>query len=670
MKQCSIFDECFIDSFAGGGGASTGIEMATGHPVDIAINHDEAAIMMHRRNHPFTEHYREDIWQVDPQNAVRNRHVRLAWFSPDCKHFSRAKGAALVDKKIRGLAWVVLRWAAAVRPDVIFLENVPEFTTWGPVRKGKPVKSKKGQTYRKWLKQLYELGYTIETRRICAADLGAPTIRTRFHLIARCDGKPIKWPQQTHAARSSEEVKSGKLLPWRAASEIIDFSLPCPSIFASKKEIKDKYGVNAMRPLKENTLRRIARGLDKFVIKSGEPFIVECNHRGDGHSQKLDNPIGTVTSKYSGGVVDPLIIPYHMHNHSNAVGTDMREPVNTVTGVGAQMFIESKATPYVICNNAGNVPHGMDEPIPTVTTGGRNILITPYLAQHKFQNGAQDIKNPLSTVTSVGAHELIVPSLIQYHSEQSAKEVRGQCVDVPLQTVDAANRYGLSATFLSEYYGNARDGIGVQEPVQTVTSKDREGLSTAFLSKFFTGVDGASINEPTPTVTSIDHNSMILSHLAHFKGEDKGQSCYDPMMTVTSRDGQFASVWTTIVKWDGQSDLGYWANIRAMLNKYCGYDLADDEILLLNIHGIWYFISDIGLRMLTPRELYDAMGFPHDYIIDRDTNGNPISRADQVARCGNAVVPLVAEALVRANLPEYCKKKIYDMEELHNVMAV
>jgi len=377
MNQYSIFDDCFVDSFAGGGGASTGIEMATGHPVDIAINHNEAAIMMHRRNHPFTEHYIEDIWQVDPKTAVHGRHVRLAWFSPDCKHFSRAKGAALVDRKIRGLAWVVLRWAAAVRPDVIMLENVPEFTTWGPVRKGKAVKKKAGATYRQWLKQLYKLGYTIETRRLCAADYGAPTIRTRFHLIARCDGRPIVFPEATHASRDSEEVKSGKLLPWRSASEIIDFSLPCPSIFASKADIKKQYGINAVRPLKENTLRRIARGLDKFVIKSAEPFIV--------------------------------------------------------------------------CNNAGNAPHGMGEPVPTITTGNRNLLITPYLAQHKFNNSAQDAKNPLSTVTAVGAHELIAPSLIQYHSEQSEREVRGQRVDSPMQTVDAANRYGLSAAYLSEW---------------------------------------------------------------------------------------------------------------------------------------------------------------------------------------------------------------------------
>ncbi len=636
-NQYSIFDDCFVDSFAGGGGASTGIEMATGHPVDVAINHNEAAIMMHRRNHPFTEHYIEDIWQVDPVAAVRGRHVRLAWFSPDCKHFSRAKGAALIDKKIRGLAWAVLRWAAKVRPDVIMLENVPEFTTWGPVRKGKAVKKKAGQTYHKWLRQLHELGYVIETRRICAADLGAPTIRTRFHLIARCDGKPIVFPERTHAPRDHVDVRRDKLKPWRAASEVIDFSLPCPSIFATKKEIKERYGVNAIRPLKENTLRRIARGLDKFVIKSGEPFIVECNHKGDGHTNGLDKPCGTITAKHSAGIVDPLMIPYHMHNHSNASGTNMNDPVNTVTGVGAQMVVEPIVTPYAICNNAGNAPHGMDEPVPTVTTGGRNILAAP--------------------------------TLIQYHTEQSAKEVRGQALDEPIQTVDAANRYGLSSVFLSEWYGNAREGIDLLDPVQTITGKDREALTSAFLSKYFTGVDGADINDPAPTVTAVDHNSMVLSHLAHFKGKDKGQSVRDPLMTVTARDGQFADVRTTVVKWDGHTDLGYWSEVRKMLNQYCGYNLADDEILLLNIRGIWYFISDIGLRMLTPRELYDAMGFPHDYIIDRDVNGDQITRADQVARCGNAVCPAVAEALVRANLPEYCKKKISDMAQLHSVMT-
>jgi DNA (cytosine-5)-methyltransferase 1 len=533
-NQYSIFDECFVDSFAGGGGASTGIELATGHPVDIAINHNEAAIMMHRRNHPFTEHYIEDIWQVDPEKAVRGRHVRLAWFSPDCKHFSRAKGAALVDKKIRGLAWVVLKWAAKVKPDVIMLENVPEFVTWGPVRKGKPVKSKAGQTYEKWLSQLKALGYEVETRKICAADLGAPTIRTRFHLIARCDGRPIVFPERTHAPRSSEEVKSGKLLPWRSASEVIDFSLPCPSIFASKKEIKEQYGVNVMRPLKDNTLRRIARGLDKFVIKSGEPFII----------------------------------------------------------------------------------------------------------QHKFQNCAQDVKNPLSTVTAGGAHEVVDPLMTPCLVECN--------------------------------HGGDRQARGLEDPLNTVTGKFTGGVASPIITPYHmhnhSNASGTDMKQPVNTVTAIDHNSVVLSHLAHFKGKDKGQHPLDPLMTITSKEA-FGDVRTTVVKWDGCTDLGYWGGVRKMLNQYCGYDLAEDEVLLLNIRGIWYFISDIGLRMLTPRELYDAMGFPHDYIIDKDIDGNPITRADQVARCGNAVCPAVAEALVRANLPECCKRKINDMAHLHDVMV-
>lgn len=573
MKQYSIFDECFVDSFAGGGGASTGIEMATGHPVDIAINHDQSAIMMHRRNHPFTEHYIEDIWQVDPEKAVRGRHVRLAWFSPDCKHFSRAKGAALVDKKIRGLAWVVLRWAAKVKPDVIMLENVPEFVTWGPVRKGKPVKSKTGQTYRKWLKQLHELGYVIETRKLCAADYGAPTIRTRFHLIARRDGKPIVWPERSHAPRDLPEVKIGKCLPWRSAAEIINWDLPCPSIFDTKQAIKETYGITAVRPLKDNTLRRIARGLDKFVIKSTEPFIVPIGY-GENKGQKP-----------------------RVH--------DIKEPLSTVVGSIKQYLCDPVMIPYVMCNNANNAPHGMNDPVPTVTTGNRNFLVSP--------------------------------TLIQYHTEQSDREVRGQTLDEPIRTVDAANRYGLSAAYMTEYYGNAGDRIGIREPMHTVTAKDREGVT--------------------------------LAHLAHFKGQDKGQSPLDPLMTVTARDGQFADVRTVLVKWDGVTDLHRWGEVRKLLNTYCDYNIAEDEVLLLNVRDGWYFISDIGLRMLTPRELYDAMGFPHDYIIDRDIHGNPIKRADQVARCGNAVCPAVAEALVRANLPEYCVERLGSMEQLHDVMT-
>lgn len=276
--QETLNGEIIVDNFAGGGGASSGIELALGRIVNAAINHDPAAILMHKTNHPYTEHYQASVWDINPREVCRGRPVALAWFSPDCKHFSKAKGAALVDKHIRGLAWIALRWAGTVRPRVIILENVEEFQTWGPVRKGKPVKKKAGQTFQKFIKQLRDLKYRVEWRELVAADYGAPTTRKRFVLIARCDGRPICWPEPTHAPRDSEAAKSGKLLPWRSAAEIIDWSLPCPSIFDTKAEIKEKYGLKAVRPLADNTMRRIIRGVDKFTIKSGEPFIVEANH--------------------------------------------------------------------------------------------------------------------------------------------------------------------------------------------------------------------------------------------------------------------------------------------------------------------------------------------------------------------------------------------------------
>lgn len=604
--QINLFDELIVDNFAGGGGASTGIELATGRVVDIAINHDPAAILMHQTNHPHTEHYQESVWDVDPVKLCRGRPVGLAWFSPDCKHFSKAKGKALVDRKIRGLAWIVLKWAGTVRPRVIILENVEEFVTWGPVRKGKPVKSKQGQTFNKWLSQLKALGYEVEHKELVAADYGTPTSRKRFFLIARCDGKPIVWPQPTHAPASDKRVQNGELKPHKSAAEVIDWSLPCPSIFDSKQEIFEKYGLKAIRPLADNTMRRVARGLDKFVIKSQKPFILNCN---------------------------PLMTPYQMHNHTNAGGTACDEPVNTITSVGAQM------------------------------------LITPIMAQHKFSNTPQDINNPLSTITAVGSHELITPSLIQYHSEQSDKEVRAYPIDEPLKTADGSNRFGLMAPYLTKYYGGD-SGQTASSPLHTITSRDRENISACFLSKYFTGVDGAEIENPLPTVTAIDHNSLCMAHIAEFKGSDKGQAADTPLRTIMPTE-VLGAVKTYVVKAVPGVNLYNWHKVREMLNKYCGYELEDDEIILFRIGRDYYFIADIGLRMLCPKELYAAMGFPEDYIIDRDYLGNEYKRKYQVARCGNAVCPQIAKALVQANLPEYCNGvNINSMKQLHDSVAV
>ena len=498
--QTDLFDEIIVDNFAGGGGASTGIELATGRPVTIAINHDPAAILMHKTNHPYTRHLQASVWDVDPVEVCAGRPVGLAWFSPDCKHFSKAKGAALVDRNIRGLAWIVLRWAGTVRPRVIILENVEEFQTWGPVRKGKPIKAKAGQTFQRWKSQLAALGYKIEHRELVAADYGAPTTRKRFVLIARCDGRPIAWPKPTHSKEGTDGLKR-----WRSAAEVIDWTVPMYSIFATKQEIKERYGVNAVRPLSDNTLRRVIRGVDKFTIRSGKLFL-----------------IGT---------------------------------------------------------NAAN--------------------------------------------------------LIQYHTEQ-AENVRANGLSEPLPTVDASNRYGLVSANLVEYYGNGTP-LDITEPMHTVTSHDREALTAA--------------------------------HVVEFKGQDMGQNVDRPLRTITASAGEFAVAGVTVRKFARDINVLYWPEIRALLNRYCDYHLAEDEIILLEIRERLWFIADITLRMLIPAELYRAMGFPADYIIDHDYTGKAYPKSQQVARCGNAVCPPMAAAVVRANLPEWAVE-LWTMEELREVVAV
>lgn len=632
--QIDVFDEIIVDNFAGGGGASTGIELASGRVVNIAINHDPDAILMHKTNHPYTEHIQASVWDVNPVTVCRGRPVGLAWFSPDCKHFSKAKGAALVDRNIRGLAWIVLRWAGMVRPRVIILENVEEFVTWGPVRKGRPVKKLSGKTFLRWKSQLEALGYDVEHRELIAADYGAPTTRKRFVLVARCDGRPIVWPERTHAQKDSEEVKSGKLLPWRSAAEVIDWSVPSYSVFDSKAEIKEKYGVTAVRPLAKNTMRRIIRGVDKFTIKSGEPFLVECNHGGDGHTRDVGSPINTLTGKYTGGVCEPVVAPFTFSNTGGSVGAPVNEPVHTIRTAGGQVMA-----------SANLMSIGQ-------TGGGDRI---------------RDARDPAPTCVSKQETCMVAASLIQYHTEQT-ENVRANGVSVPLPTVDASNRYGLTCANLVEYFGKGAP-IDVTDPMRTVTCHDREAVVSAHIQKFYGGVIGEDANEPLPTVTSVDHNALCAAHVVEFKGKDIGQEPRKPLRTITASAGEFAACEVYLAKMDSR-DMGHWPKIRELLNEHCGYSLGEDEVLLLNIGGTYYFISDITLRMLTPRELYNAMGFPVDYVIDRDYEGNVYGKAKQVARCGNAVCPPMATALVRANLPEWCGEEITTMAQLEKVVAV
>ena len=436
--------ELVVDNFAGGGGASTGLERAIGRPVDIAINHDSKAIALHKANHPETKHYCENIWKVDPREACAGRPVGIAWFSPDCTHFSRAKGTAPVKKEIRGLAWVVVRWAKTVAPRVIVLENVEEFETWGPLLGDRPDPARKGETFRKWLAKLTDLGYSIEFRSLVAADYGAPTLRKRLYLIARRDGGALTWPGASHGL--------GRPEAWKPAHEIIDWDLPCPSIFERR------------RPLAEGTLRRIAKGIHRYVIGTRQPFIVRHGH------------------------------------YSKRTGAGLRE------GCGAGTF-------------------------------------------------------------------------------------RGQSLEDPLATICATNDKNLVLPHLTKHYGGMV-GHEVDRPIGTITGKDHHALTAALLRQA-----NVPAQERRP--------AEVRAFLTKYYGTGGGQPLLEPLHTVTSKD----------------------------------------TFGLVQVAGQSYQIADIGMRMLQPRELFDAQGFPADYLIDLEVKGRRLSKADQTRMAGNSVCPDVAEAI-------------------------
>lgn len=539
--------ELIVDNFAGGGGASTGIELATGRSVDIAINHDEVAIKMHKTNHPTTKHYIEDVWEVDPLEATQGQPVGLAWFSPDCKHFSKAKGGKPVNKNIRGLAWVAVKWAKMVKPRVIMLENVEEFKTWGPLKEDKdgnlyPDPSKKGQTFELFIKALEKQGYKVEFRELKACDYGAPTTRKRFFMIARCDGKKIVWPEPTHGDPEQIEVRMGLLKPWRTAGEIIDWSISCPSIFDRKK------------PLAENTLRRIARGFQKFVIENPSPFIVRIGQTGFGGDR---------------------------------------------------------------------LQYELDSPLTTITTKAEHCLITPYLGVNTSGHPGGDMKDPLHTITTGNHHMLITPFLTSYHSETQPGEVRGLSLDNPIHTLDTSNRFGLVTAFIAKHYGGNYQGAGssIKKPLDTVTTVDHNALVTAFIARQFKSSTGHKLDEPLATITTVDKSSLVTAFLLKYYGADVGQKLNEPLHTITTKD----------------------------------------RFGLVTIKGEDYRIIDIGMRMLQPHELFKAQGFPEDYIIDHDYTGKSYPKTAQVARCGNAVPPPFAKALVEANLPELCERELREV---------
>lgn len=497
-----------VDNFAGGGGASTGIEQAIGRPVDIAINHDADAVDMHTLNHPHTRHYCESVWEVDPREVTQGLPVDIAWFSPDCKHFSKAKGSVPVSKEIRGLAWVAVRWAATVKPRVIYLENVEEFVTWGPLVKLQtpegsafmPCPKRKGNNFRSFKNALERLGYQVEFKTLVASDFGAPTIRKRLFMVARCDGEPIAWPEPTHGDSSAPGFKASGLKPWKTAADIIDWSLPCPSIFDRK------------RPLAANTLARIAKGIQRFVLDDPSPFIVrigQTGFSGDGSQYPLDKPLTTIVSKAE----HCIAVPHVSRQFGSSVGSAADQPIGTITAGG----------------------------------GGKSALVAAFLAQHNTGVIGRRGSAPLSTIMQTGSHQAVVAAHLLSNKGTTR---RHQSLNHPAPTICAGgNHANLVAAMLAPYYGSG------------------------------SGETGRDATLPTPTITAKDRLQLVT----------------------------------------------------------------------VNIDGESYVLTDIGMRMLQPHELYAAQGFPGDYIIDRETSGKPRPKYQQVARCGNSVCPEVAAALVSAN---------------------
>jgi DNA (cytosine-5)-methyltransferase 1 len=653
-----INGELIVDNFAGGGGASTGIEMATGYSVDIAINHDPEAIRMHKANHPNTKHYCEDVWQVDPVKACNGHPVGLAWFSPDCKHFSKAKGGKPKDKFIRGLAWVACRWAGLVRPRVIMLENVEEFKTWGPLnRRHHQIKAKQGKTFEKFVQQLTDLGYEVQFKELVAADYGAPTMRKRFFMIARCDGKSIIWPEPTHAPADSEEVKAGLLKPYVGAYTQLDFSLPCPSIFDTSEEIKEKYGIRAVRPLAPKTMERIARGIKKFVVDNADPFLIEIGY-GESKGQKnpraysIEKPLHTIVAKDKNFLVTPILTQYHSYEKDGLRGQSIEKPIMTVDGSNRYGLVTSFLSKFY----KTGIGQDIREPLGTVTAnagGGHFGEVRAFLERYDVceSNRCNKRTDRSRDNSSKERREILedIEQAVQRNGYSSGRsKENGSKFEVGVSGSSCLEGWEtVSDACAQSSVGNIcrdnprRNGYQPQEWEQTGQQDGKSGSSN-------------TESEPYPCDKNRSENLQQLSReifgeCKKVEGqrnvvfEDRERTRNISNSGVSS--GEFQA--HTLIKYYGQ---GTGQDIEEPLDTVT----SRDRFGLVTIEGVDYQIVDIGLRMLEPRELYGCQGFPDDYIIDHDYTGKTYPRSEQVRRCGNAVCPPIPAALVRANLTELC----------------
>lgn len=486
--------DLICDSFAGGGGASVGIEMALGRSPDIAINHDAAALAMHKANHPLTKHFIRDVWEVDPKVACGGRRVALGWFSPSCTHFSRAKGGKPLDRKIRAHSWLTVRWAQAVRPRVLILENVIDVKSWGPLHRehnsgcngrngcgksradckrckgegcckgtcqfNRPIKSRQGETWRAFIRKLERLGYVVEWRLLRACDFGAPTTRTRLFMVARCDGEPIAWPTPTHGPAQG-------LVPFRTAAECIDWSLPAKSIFDRKKPLSDK------------TMARIARGIQKFVLDAARPFVIPVNHEMRHRSEGTPAPV----------VVTPIIAKVKTHGGGGNDAKTADEPIGTVTASKRGEF--AVIAPYLVHRSngerVGQAPRIYDaqKPLGTVVAQGRKqALCMAFLARHFGGRGTSgsDLAEPARTVTAKDHHALAVAHVVKFQgTSESHINASSSSMEAPVPTITSQGMKLAQVTAMMVRYNNGGGPIPVDEPIGTLTTKPRFGLVTVVI---------------------------------------------------------------------------------------------------------------------------------------------------------------------------------------------
>jgi DNA (cytosine-5)-methyltransferase 1 len=627
-----------IDSFAGGGGASTGIHMALGRSPDIAINHNAAALSLHEANHPGTLHLSQNIYHVDPLDHVRGAHIGLAWFSPDCKHFSKAKGGKPVERHIRDLAHVIPYWVDRIqhsggRIDVVIMENVEEFSTWGPLIETTaglmPCPDRKGETFQKWCRRLRSLGGKIQKRELRGCDYGAPTIRRRLFVVIRFDGQPIEWPEPMYGAPDDPDVIAGRKQPWKtAASDVIDWSIACPSIFDSAYAIKERYGVRAIRPLADNTMARIARGMKRYVLDAERPFLVSIAHGDSGGRREypVDDPFGVVTA---GGISHAVVSPSVIRFNSGATGQDCREPLSTVTANSLIKRPGGAAPLGVIAPNLMSMKgsdrrdRAADAPHPTVLAGGgHSAIIAPVLSYAQQGGRSRDVADPVHTITASDKdqNQVLAATLVGCGGRAGQSRPRGS--DEPTATITAKADTCVAAAFIAQHNNDSRrlggvnPGRGAGEPLSTVTATGaQQGVVAPFLQKYYGTGDGSQHDEPCHTVTTKDRHGHVEATLS--------APPFTPEMEARARE------------------------VAEFMREYGFWD--DREFVTLTIGAAVFVIVDIGMRMLTPRELYNAQGFPPDYEIERGTDGHVFSKSVQVSCVGNSVCPPVAAALVKSN---------------------